>query len=234
MSLREQLQLFDAYLRNRFPELAEVLSSAEARRHAPPDDLVTAELLAPVVAAASDARVSVARNAAWVLWVLTGFFTAAQEAVARMAQDPRAHVRHHAMVSVGKLAPLPLKLEVLGRGLRDRSARVREKAADRARASYVREITPELESAAARERNAAIKRRLERVLGLLRDGYFVSPARGAEVEVVIAVKDGTASYLVSRAELKARGVEALVMDFFAKDRHEHWWSVEGGGWSVDS
>jgi hypothetical protein len=216
VNAREQLEPFASYLRDGFPALAHVLWSAEVSA----DEAVTAELLAPLVTAACDARAGIAVNAVWVLWVLTADSTAARSAVAGMARHKQSHIRNNAMASVSKLAPLGFKREVIERGLRDRTGRVREKAADRALSLCLREVIPELESAVASERNAGTKRGLEFTLKLLRDGYFVTPADDDEVQVTIAFDGGVGGCFVPRDELESRGAEAVVAQWLADEGHE--------------
>jgi hypothetical protein len=183
------------------------------------DERVTTDLLAPVVDAASDTKTSVARPAYYVLLVLTNYFTAAQQAVARMAQDSRSHVRVWAVLSVGRHAPRALQLQVIGGGLTDRSAQVRRHAANQALTYRLRELLPALEAAAAGVRSAAVRQEIEHCCRLLRDGYFLTPADGDGVDLSVAFEGGgVGSLSVSRVELEARGVEALVSEFQARHR----------------
>lgn len=206
----------DDDVRKRYPKLWRVLSAA-GDSGVPKDGRVTAALLAPVVTAASDRRASVADPANSVLRILTNYFTAAQQAVARMAQHSHSRVRAWAMVDLGRRAPRALLLEVLGRGLSDRSAEVRQHAADQALSHCLRELLPAMEAAAARERNAIVQRDLARCHRLLRDRYILTPAGGGQVELTAAFEGGgVGSTFVSRAELKARGAEAIASEMAAR------------------
>jgi hypothetical protein len=217
VNIRKRLQLFvDDYVREEHPKLWKVLAPAAGSR-VPPDDRVTEALLAPVVAAVADTRASVARPAHYVLWVLTDHFTAARQAVSRMLQDSRGHVRTWAMLCVGEGAPRPFQLDVLRRGLSDRCAPVRRQAANRAWSYRLRELLPEMEAAAARERNAKVRWEIDCCLRLLRDGYSVTPSTGGQVVLTVALDDGgIGSRFVSRTELKSRGVETVASELRAK------------------
>jgi hypothetical protein len=205
----------DGYVREWHPRLWRVLSSAGV----PADERVTAALLAPVVAAVSDANPSDAETATHVLLVLTDYFTAAQQAVSRMARDAKYMVRVSAMIGVGWRAPRPLRLEVLGRGLKDRSALVRRHAANQALFHGLRELLPALEAAAAREPKPAVRAELDECHRLLRDGYILTPdGRDRVIVKVTFDRGGTGSTVVSRAEVEARGVEAIAAAFRASRR----------------
>jgi hypothetical protein len=199
----------DSYVRERHPKLWGVLSSP-GRSGVLADEQVTTALLAPVVAVASDTRASVAEPANYVLLALTDYFTAAQRAVAGMAQDSRYLVRAWAMLDIGRRAPRPFQLEVLGRGLLDRSALVRRQAASQALFHRLGELLPSLAAAVSRERKPAVRKELDTYHRLLRDGYLLTPAGRGYVDVTVDFDGGgIGSETVSRAELNARGVEAI-------------------------
>src|SRR5205823_314602 len=133
------------------------------------------EWLAPIVNAASSSRVPLYENATSLLSELTEHFPAACDAVANMAQATRSRVRFNAILCLGRSTPPSLTLQILRQCLRDKSARVRLKAADWAGRLRLRKIVPDLEEAAARERNANARRTIEFELKLLRDGYILEP-----------------------------------------------------------
>jgi hypothetical protein len=206
----------DGYVRERHPKLWSALSYAGGSG-VPADEQVTAALLAPVVAEASDTRASVAEPANYVLLALTNYFTMAQRAIAGMARGSRYLVRAWAMLDVGRRAPRPFQLEVLGGGLSDRSALVRRQAASRAVSLRLRELLPSLAAVASRERKPAVREELDTGHRLLRDGYILTPAGRGHVSVTVSFDGGgIGSTTVSRAELKARGVEAIAAEFRAK------------------
>lgn len=210
MDVSEQLKLFVGdYVREQHPRLWRALGPA-GDTGAPADHRMTEALLAPLVAAVSDTRDTVARPAHYVLWALTDFSTAARQAVSQLSRNPRGHVRTWAVLCVGRGAPRPFQLDVRGRGLSDRCALVRRRAASQALSHRLRELLPALEAAVARERNAAVRQELDTCHRPLRDGYFLTPADGG-VDVTVAIEGGgVGGRFVSRAELETRGVEAIV------------------------
>jgi hypothetical protein len=215
--LQEELKLFTgSYVADRHSDLWAALTSIDGADPSA-DERVTTELLAPVVAAASDTKLTVARPAHYVLWVLTNYFSAARQCVARMVQDPRSHARVWAVLSVGNRAPRPFQLEILRHGLSDRGEQVRRHAACRALSYHLQELLPDMEAAAVRVRNAAVRQEIENCHRLLRDGYFVTPAKGDRVALTVALDGGgVKSRLVSRVELETRGIESLVSELKAR------------------
>jgi hypothetical protein len=177
---------------------------------------ITPELLAPIVEAASSSRGPLFENATRFLGQLTGQFAQACDAVEGMAQNPRSHVRFNAIISLHKSTPLPLTLRILRRGLRDKSARVRAKAADWAGMLRLREIIPDLEEATARERHEETQRTMEFELKLLRDGYILEPGPNDGFNVTTFCRVGITSRWISRSELEQRGVDAVAAEMAAK------------------
>ena len=230
MGLHEQLKVFTgSYVADRHPDLWAALAAAEGA-DSPADERVTAELLAPVVAAAADRRVRVACPAYYTLFVLTDYFTAARQAVATLARDSRSHARTWAVLSVGRHTPRQFQLEVIGGGLADRSDQVRRHAANQALTYRLRELLPAMESAAAGARSAGVRREIEHCRLLLRDGYTVTPAGDDGVNVSVAYEGGgIGGPYVTRAELEARGIEAIVSEALARRRRERQAEQGAGG-----
>jgi hypothetical protein len=76
-----------------------------------------------------------------------------------------------------------------------------------------------MEAAESGVRSAAVRQEIEHCCRLLRDGYFLTPADGDWVDLHVAFEGGgVGSLIVSRVELEARGVEALVSEFQARHR----------------
>jgi hypothetical protein len=202
------------HARPRFPELVPaVLAAIKAfdtirqKRRASP------ELLAPIVTAASSPRVPLFDTGTTFLSELTRRFAEARDEVAAMADHPRSHVRFNAILCLSESTPLPLKFQVVRRALQDKSASVREKAADMAGLLRLREVVPDLEAAAVRERNTKVKETIEFELKLLQDGYILEPDSDGGFHVTTHQRDGgTAGRWVSRSELKRRGVNAIVAE----------------------
>jgi hypothetical protein len=208
------------YLRPRYPELEPTLVRAlDAFDIIQKSRRMKAELLAAVVAAASSSRRPLYENAVPLLRKLTGEFREACEAVESMANDARRQVRCNAILCLGKSTPAAQAIQMLRQGLHDKSAKVRQKAADWAGRLRMRKLVPDLEAAAARETNAKAKATIEFELKLLRDGYILAPGRDGGFSITTFTKTGTIGRWVSQAELKKRGVDAIVAEL-AKDALE--------------
>jgi hypothetical protein len=76
-----------------------------------------------------------------------------------------------------------------------------------------------METAAARERKADVRREIEQCHLLLRDGYILTPVGADQFDLSVAFeRGGFGGKTVSRAELEERGVEAVAAAFRATRR----------------
>jgi hypothetical protein len=203
------------YLQWKCPELRPALQAALEAIDG--DEEVTPHLLAPLVEAVCSARQCLMECAACFLSELTGRYEAARDAVARMAGDARSEVRLGAILCLGRRTPRPLALAIVREGLRDGSARVRGKAADWAGRLRLHELLPELEVAAAGEDDAKVKSISELSSKLLRDGRLIEPQPDGSFAVVAYGRNGIASRLVPRRELRWRGLDAIVEELAQRD-----------------
>jgi hypothetical protein len=203
------------YIRKRYPTLEPaMLAAINAFDSIKSSKEITEDLLAPIVEAASSSRRPLFENATTFLAALTGNHDEAREAVARMAVNPRSHVRFNAILCLGKATPLEFSLRLIRQGLRDKSASVRLKAADWAGRLRVREVVPELEQALEKETNAKARDTIGFELSLLRDGFIVKPGPDDGLHVATySTGGGVAGRWVRRAELESRGLAAIVAEF---------------------
>src|SRR5262249_14929798 len=119
------------YLRKRQPDLEpQLLAAIDAYDTIQEEKRLDAGLLAPIVAAASSSRRPLYENATELLGKLTGEYAIARDSVEGMAVDSRSHVRFNAILCLKKTTPIDFTLRIIRRGLRDKSANVRGKAAD--------------------------------------------------------------------------------------------------------
>jgi hypothetical protein len=169
------------------------------------------------VEAASSSRRPLYENAIGLLVKLTEQFAEARQAVVSMAQDSRSHVRFNAILCLGKSTPRALTLQLIRQCLRDKSARVRQKAADWAGRLRVREIVPDLEQAKSKESYAKARESIAFNLQLLRDGYILERNPDGSCDVSTFTNNGIAARWVSGSELKQRGIAAIVAEL-ANDR----------------
>jgi len=145
--------------------------------------------------------------------ILTGQFPEARDAVAKMAEDPKQHVRFNAILCVGDSTPASFKSKLLRQGLHDKSARVRSKAADWALKCQIREIIPDLENSFVIEKNAEAKSNLEYCLRLLRDGYILK-LEGGELKLksVLCHNGDIACPNIKQSEIDRRGLDVIVKE----------------------
>jgi hypothetical protein len=101
---------------------------------------------------------------------------------------------------------------MLQRGLTDKSARVRWKAADRADWLERRDLLPDLERALTAEKNAKTRRTLEYHQRMLRDGYIAEDRPGGRISIWVRTSDGTSGHDIDAATVKEKGIVAVVAE----------------------
>jgi hypothetical protein len=175
-----------------------------------------AERLMPIVEAAQSHRRPLYDMAVGLLQELTADFAEARESVARMASDKRSQVRFNAVISLGARTPRDFSGEVIRQALRDKSAKVRQKAADWAQRRGMAEIVPDLAAALAVESHAATKETMEFNLPLLRDRYLLKKDGAAGFLITIPYARGISTRRVSQEELDAKGISAIIAEVQSK------------------
>jgi hypothetical protein len=205
------------FLRKRYPELESPLRAAiEAFDSIEQRQQIDGELLRPIVEAASSSRRPLSENATSLLGKLTERYGEARDAVAKMSKNTRSHVRFNAILCLCKSTPLLFSLDLIRRGLRDTSARVRAKAADWAGRLRAQEVVLDLEQALAQETIESARSTIEFELKLLRDGYILEPDQDDGFQVTTHSHDGVAGRWIKRSELEQRGIHAIVADLAAR------------------
>jgi hypothetical protein len=201
------------YLRKRYPDLEPaILAAIDAFDTIKIDKRLNQELLAPIVEAASSSRRPLYENATGFLAKLTGDYAEAHEAVAKMSQDSRSHVRFNSLLCLAKATPLAFTLRLIRQGLQDKSSIVRQKAADWAGRLRLREVVLDLEEAFGKEQNAKVKATIEFELKLLRDGYILKPDPDGGFWITAFTPNGTGSRRVEQTEFERRGIQAIVAE----------------------
>ena len=199
--------------RARYPELETLLGRAiDAFDAIEERKCVSSELLAPIVEAASGPRTPLWENAIDLLGRLTGQYGEARDAVVAMAQYPRSHVRLNAICCLKKSTPTEMTLQLLREALRDKSARVRWKAADKAVSLRLREIVPELAQADRVEKHGRAKSEISFSLSMLRDGYILERWADGTFQVTTFISNGISGRNVTESELQRRGINAIVAE----------------------
>jgi len=165
---------FATYLEPRYPELVAPLRAAlDAYDRIQRQKRIDSADLQPIVDVARSHRRPLYENASNLLEALTADHREARDAVAEMAKDRKAQVRFNAIICLGRRTPREFCVNLLCQALSDKSARVRQKAADWAQRLDLSEIVPDLERALSNETHAGAKRTIEFGLRLMRDGYIL-------------------------------------------------------------
>jgi hypothetical protein len=178
---------------------------------------VTETDLQLILAAAYDARRAAWHTGTDRLAKLTGKHREVRDAVARMMEDRRLRVRLNGVLSIGHDTPRPFATEILGKGLHDKSARVRAIAANSALVLNMRELLPDLAQQCSVEPNAQTRGIIDSSLRLVRDGYILEPAGPKRFYVTIRKPDGVISGRhVTQEEIDRKGFQALVRTWSEK------------------
>ncbi|MEM8866588.1 MAG: hypothetical protein AAGF31_13685 [Planctomycetota bacterium] len=197
----------------RDPELVQPIRNAlDAFGKIQSDGRVDAELLAPIVEAAESHRRPMYEMAAGLLQSLTAEHAEARESVTRMASDKKSQVRFNAVICLGSDTPRDYSVGLVRQALADKSAKVRQKAADWAQRLRMTEIVVDLERALATESNTATKQTIEFSLPLLRDGYIIEDEGDDELSITIPHDRGITGLRMSREELAQKGISAVIAE----------------------
>jgi hypothetical protein len=172
--------LYATYLRElgeNYPDDAPLIRAAlEAYDAIQSGEPITQDLLHPIVVAASDSRKLIFDIAVSFLDEFTGKYEEARVAVAKMAQVSQSYTRFNAIMCIGKSSPLEFKLRLIRQGLRNKSSKVRRKAADwGAFRMQLMELLPDLEETARGETSAKEKAGILWYVDLLRNGWPAEP-----------------------------------------------------------
>lgn len=202
----------------RCPDLVQPIRNAlDAFDKIQSDGCVEAQLLAPIVEAAESHRRPLYELAAGLLLELTANHVEARDAVTRMASDKKSQVRFNAVICLGSDTPRDYSVGLVRQALADKSAKVRQKAADWAQRLRMTETVIDLERALAMESNTATKQTIAFSLPLLRDGYIIEDKGDGQLSITIPHDRGIASLRMSRKELNKKGISAVI----AQVQEEH-------------
>jgi hypothetical protein len=151
----------------------DAVDAYEACLHCPADD----RSLQAIVRAASSPHKIVFEVGCHILVELARTSEPAQTALVAMSSGKDTTARFHAVAYLSQSLPADLRHTIVQRSLRDRSAKVRQKAIERAEQFQFKDLLPELETLASTEANASVRRTLALFLPLLRDGFLLERAR---------------------------------------------------------
>lgn len=150
--------------------------------------------------------------AASLLGRLARRFEAARGAIQRLSMDTKVRARVNALVALQSLEICDLHETIARTALIDRSAKVRNLAADRIRGWNLTQLLPDLERAITHESNEALRSTLEKQRDLLRDGYCTKRDADGDVHVTYQKDGGLISRLVRDEEFRKKGVAAIARE----------------------
>jgi hypothetical protein len=141
---------------------------------------------------------------------------AARDAMSNLMNSARSPVRSRILGAVHDRLPKQFCIDLVNRGLADRSKRVRGAAADCCRRFILREMLDALSQVASRETDAGVKFELEYAMGLIRDEYFVYARPDGTRAFVVRISDGYPPALLypvpgycAVADIEGRGPAAV-------------------------
>jgi hypothetical protein len=204
------------YGRRRDDLLSILLPVADAYDTAQHSGEFTPECASVIANAACHPRLLVAMNASELLQSLSNRWPELiAQAVFKLFGNPNANARFAAICSLTKSMPQDVLTEILRNGLKDRSARVRWKAADRIDHLEQKGLLLDLTAATSVEKNAKTCRTMEHHLKMLRDGYVADKEVDDEVYLWIRTPKGTSGRQVPTDVIKKNGIEAVIQDLKA-------------------
>jgi hypothetical protein len=137
----------------------------------------------------------------------------ASVAIANMLKSRRANVRFSAICCITKSMPPETATQMIAAGLKDKSGRVRWKAAQEAQSLNMVQVIPQMEEALSKERDKKVRKSIDFALGLLRDGYHVSDRdKDGTRSLCIPVSTGISCKLVDREDLTPEGIARVIRD----------------------
>lgn len=203
----------------RLPDLVQPIRNAlDAFDKIQSDGCVDAQLLTPIVEAAESHRRPLYETAAGLLQELTADHVEVRDAVTRMASDKKSQVRFNAVICLGSDTPRDYSVGLVRQAIADKSAKVRQKAADWAQRLRMTETVIDLERALATESNTATKQTIAFSLPLLRDGYIIEDNSDDELSITIPHDRGISTLRMSREELDKKGISAVIAEVQEKNR----------------
>lgn len=177
---------------------------------------VSAELLRPIVdAASSSSRILLQQGTAWMTQLIAEF-PEAQDALIGMSEASEVTPRMNAIICLASSTPRLLSLKILRKSINDKNPRVRQLAASWASKLNLREFVLELTARLSLESNLKTKRCIEMFLGLLRDRYFVE-AKDETIQITLLTKAGHLTWHeVPVKEFNEKGAAIIIAEAIRK------------------
>jgi hypothetical protein len=121
---------------------------------------------------------------------LVSKYDEAQLAVKKMLKDSKMHTRLSSLRALSQNTPRDFSIEILSRGLKDRSDQVRKLASYKARELNIQELIPELVNALNYEKSLDAKSEIKHNLYLLRYGFSINRVANRGLYVWFRENDG--------------------------------------------
>lgn len=142
---------------------------------------------------------------------------AARDAFRELMTSRKPSERLSAVLGLSRDMPRELLIEILSRGLDDRSKRVREWAAEQSWVLQVQEMGPALLRRVGTETDATFKRDLLSAVGLLRDGYVIKQNQDGSLLLSFTLPGGgVMSQEITQEDIDLGRVPAIVAQKVAK------------------
>lgn len=201
--LKESICSLSAEWPENVEPLLEALSSNSAHCSLSPRSLESLR------GALSSNRVGLHEIASYLLAEASLFDPAALDLIMSLSISAKAAERFNAIICLTAGTPEECSLTVLVSGLRDRSSRVRAKAADWILRLRLPKALPALENALGIELNAGVRSTMELTLHLLRDGYMARPNGEKEVWFTVLAEVGITSKIVDASLVESLGAKSV-------------------------
>ena len=160
-------------------------------------EMIEADRLAPVVDAARSPYFVAFDIGMHFLCRIAAMHEVARSAMRNLLASGKAQVRVNLIRVVHDRLPKEFCIELIRRGLTDRSKRVREVAAEQARILLLHELLPDLQQSEENEDDAKMKFAMNGAIALIRDGYFVNTHPDGSKSLVVRISDGYPAHFFS-------------------------------------
>ena len=189
----------------------EILAIASAYDKAMETGVLTEEQLQMVVDGVSSRNQLMWDSTSSLLRKLAERWQIAADAILQLSRSNRAHARFAAICCLSKNIDDSITNVVLKAALVDKSGKIRSKAGETAFLLDLRSLIPDLELTLLSETNVQVKGSLELCLRMLRDGLWLKSMPDGRTDVVVrTVRWSIASKTYSEAELRVKGIDAII------------------------
>lgn len=177
---------------------------------------IGADDLTPIIEAARSPYIVAWDIGMHFLCRLAAAHDVARDAMRNLMAYGKSQVRVNLIGVLHDRLPKEFCIEIIRRALTDKSKRVRDVAADRARVLILHELLPDLTRRAEDEVEPKMKFAMNWAVALIRDRYFVYPRPDGSQAFVVRISDGYPAELLypgpgwcTQADIDERGPQAV-------------------------